>query len=157
MPSLPSSWEIQVLTMCYSIRHPPNMHSVFTWGSVLQSVRTSPQSCSCSCCHRSTLCWPAGSWLTLPVGIPQPCPSPRSSGCCCCRPYPPSCLWTLLRQTHKKMCQTIRLCVGHFKCGCYQLSGISCRTYPKGRYAFAFEKTRNIVLGYSTLLSQFKV
>ncbi len=64
---------------------------------------TSPQSCSCSCCRLLTLCWPADSWLTLPLDTPQPCPSLRSSGCCCYRPYPPSYLLKLLWQTKKRV------------------------------------------------------
>lgn len=66
-----------------------------------QCVLTSPQSCSCSCCHRWILCWPVGSWLTLLVGTPLPYPSPRSSVCCCCLPYPPFYLPMLLWQTEK--------------------------------------------------------
>lgn len=98
---------------------------------VIPPVRTSPQSCSCSCCHLSTLCWPAGSWPILPADTPPPCPSPHSSGCCC-RPYPPSYLPTLLWQKQETAYKQIKLCKVPFIQNSFQLSGFSCR---KRRYS----------------------
>lgn len=40
------------------------------------------------------------------MDTPQPCPSPRSSGCCC-RPYPPSYLLTPLWQAQKRACKQL--------------------------------------------------